>query len=160
MSVQWSRETDCFQQSQLSGAFPSFYLTMQTDPFPKHCTYRDSGYQSVLKIIIIFNTPSWNWGLCSFLQKQCWNICHYREPLFAQCGGVVSVEKYISRCIETACSCLQATKSTEAGCRCQALLGFVTQCTAADPSVDLSSWRVQHDCRKCTDIHPTASLFS
>ncbi|PNF36643.1 hypothetical protein B7P43_G19101, partial [Cryptotermes secundus] len=81
------------------------------------------------------------------LQEKALHMCSLvREPLFAQCGGVVSVEEYISHCIETACSCLQATRSTEAGCRCQALLGFVTQCTAADPSVDLSSWRVQHDC--------------
>ncbi|KDR23192.1 Hemocytin, partial [Zootermopsis nevadensis] len=81
------------------------------------------------------------------LQEKALHICSLvREPLFAQCRGVVSVEKYISYCIETACSCLQAANSTEAGCRCQALLGFVTQCTAAESSVDLSSWRVQHDC--------------
>ena len=59
------------------------------------------------------------------------------------------MEKYVSHCIETTCSCLQATNSTEAGCHCQALLGFVSQCTAADSSVDLSTWRVQHNCREC-----------
>jgi hypothetical protein len=80
------------------------------------------------------------------------NLYAYREPVFAQCEAVVNVDKFISHCIETACSCLQAANSTESGCRCQALLGFVTQCTAADSSIDLSSWRVQHDCREYMDM--------
>jgi hypothetical protein len=70
------------------------------------------------------------------------------------------VEKYISYCIETACSCLQAANSTEVACRCQALLGFVTQCTAAESSVDLSSWRVQHDCREYMDPSHSVIIFT
>jgi hypothetical protein len=81
------------------------------------------------------------------LQEKALHMCSLvREPLFAQCRGVVNVERYVSHCIETTCSCLQATNSIEAGCQCQALLGFVLECTAADSSVDLSTWRVQHNC--------------
>ncbi|XP_069683352.1 hemocytin isoform X2 [Periplaneta americana] len=67
-----------------------------------------------------------------------------RDTPFSQCRGVVNEDKFVSRCAQTVCSCLQAANAS--ACRCQALLAYVTECLTADRSLDLSSWRVQHDC--------------
>ena len=71
-----------------------------------------------------------------------------REPWFTQCEQSVDLQRYISVCTETACTCLQNSNSTEESCRCEALLNFVKQCSAADSSIDLSSWRIKYNCRK------------
>ncbi|KAJ9596533.1 hypothetical protein L9F63_012432, partial [Diploptera punctata] len=71
---------------------------------------------------------------------------HVRESLFFQCKNSVDIERYISQCTESACTCLQNKNATQASCQCDSLLNFVKQCSAADSSADLSSWRIKYNC--------------
>lgn len=70
-----------------------------------------------------------------------------KEPL-AQCEGAISLDKAVAQCVESVCACEERNTSTSAACRCEALLGVVTQCQAARPDVQLHQWRLHHDCRE------------
>ncbi|XP_068082174.1 hemocytin [Anabrus simplex] len=80
------------------------------------------------------------------LQKKAYEMCSLvrLEPL-SKCRAAVNTDQFQSHCIETVCECLAANSSIE-DCRCQALLNFVIQCQEADSSIDLTGWRIQHDC--------------
>lgn len=54
----------------------------------------------------------------------------------------------MSRCVETACSCLHASNNSYEDCRCRLLTSFVGECEAASvPDEDLlRDWRTIHDC--------------
>lgn len=54
----------------------------------------------------------------------------------------------MSRCVETACSCLHASNNSYEDCRCRLLTSFVDECEAAsafDKDL-LRDWRTIHDC--------------
>lgn len=65
----------------------------------------------------------------------------------SKCGLEVNLDKLLSQCVESICLCMQSSNSSE-DCRCQALLEIVTECQVKMPRLDLSIWRVEHDCRK------------
>lgn len=78
------------------------------------------------------------------------------------CARVLDIEAFISRCLETTCTCLEHSldnHTAEEECRCHAMQAFVVDCLSADSSIDLSDWRMQQDCRKfCYKI--TASFIN
>lgn len=84
-----------------------------------------------------------------------------KDNILAPCRhAVTDLDGWISRCLETACACVEQKKEvTKKGkdetddevdqrCRCTLLEGFVVECTTAKPSVDLEDWRMQMECRK------------
>lgn len=75
----------------------------------------------------------------------------FRNDVFSPCASVVDIEAFVSRCLETACACLESAernKTTDDQCRCQTLTNFVTDCLTADNELELLDWRTQQDCRK------------
>ncbi|XP_063233046.1 hemocytin isoform X2 [Bacillus rossius redtenbacheri] len=68
-----------------------------------------------------------------------------REKPLSLCKDRVKVDQFVARCVQSVCSCL-LSNSSDADCKCKALANFVTDCQMADSGVDLSSWRVAHDC--------------
>ncbi|XP_073969601.1 hemolectin isoform X3 [Rhodnius prolixus] len=81
------------------------------------------------------------------VQKEAWKMCKaaiMEEPL-SKCGLEVNLDKLLSQCVESICLCMQSSNSSE-DCRCQALLEIVTECQVKMPRLDLSIWRVEHDC--------------
>lgn len=72
----------------------------------------------------------------------------FRKNPFLQCKVAVNIDNFISQCLETACACLQSPEMDLDICRCKILESFVTECHMVNSSVDLSSWRIQQDCRK------------
>lgn len=94
------------------------------------------------------DTPECNPHVCPRdVQERAWTICNsMKSPvLFDACSAVIDLDKFVSRCLENACSCLRANTSYDS-CRCRLLTGFVSECEAAAPRVDLSYWRTVHDC--------------
>lgn len=88
---------------------------------------------------------------CFFINvsKVYYNFC-CRDQTFEPCAKVINVEAFISRCLETACSCLESANGSsilEDNCRCQTLSNFVVDCLTADNELELLDWRSQHDCR-------------
>lgn len=69
-----------------------------------------------------------------------------KDRSLAVCLGVVNLDKFVSRCLETACTCLQSN-STFDDCRCRIITSFVTECQANDQDIDLSNWRNIHNCQ-------------
>jgi hypothetical protein len=65
-----------------------------------------------------------------------------------------------ARCLEEVCSCLQTSmektkdvkkalsKEVKDKCICDALQIYVTDCLAADYSINIQGWRAQMNCRK------------
>jgi von Willebrand factor len=87
---------------------------------------------------------------------------NFRGQTFQKCGKIVEADHFVSKCIETACECLQAstnpvnstklTKDTSSvkACKCSVLENYVTECMANDESVQLDTWRSAEDCEvKC-----------
>ncbi|XP_015177061.1 PREDICTED: hemocytin [Polistes dominula] len=80
------------------------------------------------------------------IKEQGWKLCNMiKDRSFAICSDVVDLEKFLSRCLETACTCLRS-KSTYDDCRCRTLTTFVTECQANNQNIDLSTWRNIYDC--------------
>ncbi|KAK2585761.1 hypothetical protein KPH14_010370 [Odynerus spinipes] len=80
------------------------------------------------------------------IQAKGWTICNIiKDRFLAVCSGVVDTEKFLSRCLETMCTCLRSN-STYDNCRCRTLTTFITECQAADQNIDLSTWRDIYDC--------------
>lgn len=81
------------------------------------------------------------------IQEQAWTMCNSaRSPMLLDaCSTVLDLDRFVSRCVETACSCLRGNSSYE-DCRCHLLTSFVSECEAAAPKADLSDWRTIHDC--------------
>ncbi|XP_014469310.1 PREDICTED: hemocytin isoform X2 [Dinoponera quadriceps] len=81
------------------------------------------------------------------VQERAWTICNsVKSPTLVEaCSSVIDIDKFVSRCVESSCTCLRGNSSYE-DCRCQLLTGFVSECEAAVPGADLSDWRRIHDC--------------
>lgn len=52
------------------------------------------------------------------------------------------------KCVEKICSCSENSPNDASECRCKAISGLVTECHTKNSSVELSDWRLLHDCRK------------
>ncbi|KAG7205161.1 hypothetical protein KM043_018256 [Ampulex compressa] len=91
--------------------------------------------------------PECDSEICPYdIQVQAWTICNtIKDYSLGVCSSVMDIEKFVSRCIESTCICLRGNK-TYHNCRCRILTTFITECQAADLSVDLSSWRTIYDC--------------
>ncbi|XP_030749920.1 hemocytin [Sitophilus oryzae] len=89
------------------------------------------------------------------IQNQAWDICtKVKEQPLGQCAKVLDIEGFISRCLETTCSCLEKSPDNHTAaeeCRCNAMQTFVIDCLSTDSSVDLSDWRVLQDCPATCD---------
>ncbi|XP_043601962.1 hemocytin isoform X2 [Bombus pyrosoma] len=85
------------------------------------------------------------------LQAESWEICNIvKDTSLAECSKTVDLEKFVSSCMESTCSCLRSN-FTYNDCRCRLLTNFITECQASDPTIDLSIWRSTHDCpTSCT----------
>lgn len=83
-----------------------------------------------------------------------------KERILAPCHHAVGdIDGWISRCLETACACVEQKHLNKKGaeetddqvdqrCRCNLLEGFVVECTTAKPTVELEDWRMEMECRK------------
>ncbi|KAL0131073.1 hypothetical protein PUN28_002574 [Cardiocondyla obscurior] len=83
------------------------------------------------------------------VQEQAWTICNsVKSPtLLNACSAAVDINRFISHCVESVCSCLQTSNSSYEDCRCRLLTSFVGECGAARGSDDqLSDWRTAYDC--------------
>lgn len=83
------------------------------------------------------------------LQAQAMTICQsVKDETFAACSKSVNVEHFVSRCMESACVCLEKSKTPneQESCKCSSLQNFVTECMAADASVHLDVWRSKYEC--------------
>lgn len=89
------------------------------------------------------------------LQDIAWKMCNLAQhEVFKVCDKAVDINKFISRCLETACDCLlkssnsstSPTTAVQKQCKCSMLSGLVTECLAADDQVHLDTWRTVHDC--------------
>lgn len=94
------------------------------------------------------------------IQDQAWEMCNaVRHESFGVCGKTMDIDKFVSRCIETACECLKETSAATAGtktspmkmvstskCKCAILQKFATDCMAADNNAHLDMWRSIHGC--------------
>nr|CAH7739498.1 unnamed protein product [Callosobruchus chinensis] len=84
------------------------------------------------------------------LQDKAWQMCNrVKEQSLSPCARVLNMDFFISRCLESTCSCLQQSgnnHTAEEDCRCQSLQSFVVDCLSADSSIDISDWRMQQDC--------------
>lgn len=96
---------------------------------------------------VIEGTPECEPQVCPRLvQEVALKLCNaVNDRSLAICSGVLDTEKFVSRCLESACTCLRSN-STADDCRCQVLTTFVTECQAADQNADLSTWRTVHNC--------------
>lgn len=84
------------------------------------------------------------------VQNKAWEMCNkMKDQTLSPCAKVVNIEAFVSRCLETTCACLENAvndHNAEEKCRCQAMQTFVVDCLTADNTIDLSDWRMQHDC--------------
>lgn len=91
------------------------------------------------------------------LQDQAWTMCNtITHDSFKSCSKAVNKDRFISKCLETACECLMASTelqsygATSEGplqqCKCSMLQNYVVDCLAADESVILDTWRSVHEC--------------
>lgn len=97
------------------------------------------------------------------IQEQAWEMCNsVRHESFGVCGKSIDIEKFVSRCIETACECLKDSMGSATGtktgptktsssppspkCKCAILQKFATDCMAADSNAHLDMWRSIHGC--------------
>ncbi|KAJ8974052.1 hypothetical protein NQ317_002298, partial [Molorchus minor] len=84
------------------------------------------------------------------IQNKAWEMCNrVKEQPLSLCARVLDIETFISRCLETTCSCLEQSlnnHTAESECRCEAMQAFVIDCLSADSSIDVSDWRMQQDC--------------
>lgn len=95
------------------------------------------------------------------LQNIAWEICNtIKHESFSSCGRVVDADRFVSKCLETACDCLMissgipkageptamATPTTISACKCSMLQNYVVDCLAVDENIHLDTWRMVHDC--------------
>ncbi|CAG9772868.1 unnamed protein product [Ceutorhynchus assimilis] len=84
------------------------------------------------------------------IQNQAWEMCNkVKEQPLGQCAKTLDIEQFVSRCLDTTCTCLEKAKDNHAAqeeCRCNALQTFVVDCLSSDSGIDLSDWRMQQDC--------------
>lgn len=91
------------------------------------------------------------------IQDQAWEMCNtITHDSFKSCSKAVNKDRFISKCLETACECLMASSQLDAydiwspsphkQCKCSILQNFVVDCLSADESVILDTWRSVHEC--------------
>lgn len=95
------------------------------------------------------------------LQDKAWEMCNIiKGDAFKACDRAVSVDRFISKCLETACECLMSspippttsstrishTISDDNKCKCAMLQNYVEECLATDENIHLDTWRSVHDC--------------
>ncbi|XP_050302983.1 hemocytin [Anthonomus grandis grandis] len=84
------------------------------------------------------------------IQNQAWEMCNkVKEQPLSQCATSIDIEAFVSRCLDSTCSCLERAEKNHTAseeCRCNAMQSFVVDCLSADSSIDLSDWRMQQDC--------------
>lgn len=92
------------------------------------------------------------------LQDQALNICNtITHDSFKTCSKAVNKDRFISKCLETACECLMASTQLQSydvmpvgpvqQCKCSMLQSYVVDCLSADESVILDTWRSVHECQ-------------
>ncbi|XP_026826604.1 hemocytin isoform X2 [Ooceraea biroi] len=96
------------------------------------------------------DTPECDQHVCPRdIQQQAWTICNsVKSPMLLDaCSEIIYIDRFISRCVESMCSCLHASNTSYEDCRCRLLTSFVGECEAARTNIDqLSNWRTVHDC--------------
>lgn len=99
------------------------------------------------------------------LQDKAWDMCNIaKDEAFKTCGKAVNIDRFISKCLETACECLLSSSSPKSlvassqvlvphtplndvnKCKCAMLQNYVEECLAADENIHLDTWRSVHDC--------------
>lgn len=91
------------------------------------------------------------------MQDKAWNMCNtITHESFKPCSKSVNKDRFISKCLETACECLMASSQLESygmtsqgpeqQCKCSMLQNYVVECMAADENVILDTWRSLHQC--------------
>lgn len=93
------------------------------------------------------------------LQDLAWEMCTaVKQDTFKACGKTVNIDRFIAKCLETACDCLKessamAEKSKSAAifevkkCKCSMLQNFAVECLATDENIHLDTWRSVHECQ-------------
>lgn len=80
----------------------------------------------------------------------------FRDEIFWACHDSIDVDAFISRCKDTACTCLNKAGNDEDAvdsCKCEALQSFVVSCMEKDSTVSIENWRGLYDCRKQFHFH-------
>uniref|UniRef100_A0A481MQJ2 Hemolectin n=1 Tax=Nipponaphis monzeni TaxID=196483 RepID=A0A481MQJ2_9HEMI len=81
------------------------------------------------------------------VQKAALEACNsFRLEPLNHCGKHENIEELVMKCVERICSCSENSASDYSECRCKAISGLVTQCYISNSSVELSDWRILHDC--------------
>ncbi|XP_017781781.1 PREDICTED: hemocytin [Nicrophorus vespilloides] len=84
------------------------------------------------------------------IQNKAWDMCNQvKSQVLSPCSKVIVVDTFISRCLESTCACLQNAvdnSTAEDQCRCKALETFVVDCMTADNDIELTDWRMLHEC--------------
>ncbi|XP_063975011.1 hemocytin [Diachasmimorpha longicaudata] len=104
---------------------------------------------------VMDGTPECDTQGCSReMYAQAKEICStINDKTFRSCGNVGNMKSFFTKCVESTCMCINSNMTTEE-CRCHSLASFVTDCQAADESIDLTSWRDIYNC----PIHCPAPL--
>ncbi|KAG4071830.1 hypothetical protein HA402_005991 [Bradysia odoriphaga] len=91
------------------------------------------------------------------MQDQAWAICNtITHDSFKSCAKAVNKDRFISKCLETACDCLMASTQLQSygstlqaplqECKCSMLQNYAVECLTADENVILDTWRSVHEC--------------
>lgn len=86
------------------------------------------------------------------VQNTAWDLCNkIKDEAFAPCMKAMDIDRFISKCLETACDCLKSnTANVDQGrqktCKCSILQSFVAECLATNEQIVLDTWRARHDC--------------
>ncbi|XP_050525527.1 hemocytin [Daktulosphaira vitifoliae] len=82
-----------------------------------------------------------------YIQKEAIKACEiFKSQPLSRCGDFVNIDEFIMKCVEKICSCSENSANDASECRCKAISGLVTQCYTMNSSVELSDWRLLHDC--------------
>jgi len=96
------------------------------------------------------------------LQEAALTMCNLvKDDIFKPCAASIDPNRFISKCLETACECLltasNGTTSIQPNdlklCKCSMLKNYVVECLAADENVHLETWRSVQSC-EATCIAP------
>lgn len=86
---------------------------------------------------------------CSALQQeQARALCHtIQDEAFATCSRAVNADRFIQKCLETACNCLKSnTANQHSQCKCSILQNYVTECMTNDDTLEFDTWRTKFEC--------------
>lgn len=86
-------------------------------------------------------------------QAEALKLCNaVKDKSFEQCGQTVDFNRFMEKCLEFACDCIEYSKvanvsSDSTKCKCAVLSKYAIECLAADSDVHLDQWRSVHDCQ-------------